>query len=82
MEYRLKYRDIPWFVAFIVLPGKILGTVLIKWPLRFADHWEHNLVILGLSIMMVIAIVAGMYYVTDGTVNLLTIFLEGIGIIK
>ena len=30
MEYRLKYRDIPWPVALGVLPGKIIGTLFIK----------------------------------------------------
>jgi len=29
MEYRLKYRDIPWGVALTVLPGKIIGKFII-----------------------------------------------------
>lgn len=30
MEYRVRYRDIPWSVAIGVLPGKIIGTFCIK----------------------------------------------------
>jgi len=29
MEYRLKYRDIPWGVALTVLTGKIIGKFII-----------------------------------------------------
>lgn len=82
MEYRLRYRDIPWFVAFTVLPGKILGTVFIKWPQRFADNWTHNLVITGLIISLVLGLSGLIHYVSDGEVNLFTAFLEWIGVIK
>ena len=29
-EHRVPYRDIPWGVAFAVLPGKIIGTFILK----------------------------------------------------
>ena len=38
MEYRLKYRDIPWPIAIAVLPGKIIGTFILN-PLAW---WSGN----------------------------------------
>lgn len=40
MEYRVRYRDIPWFVALGVLPGKIIGTFFIKPWLKFKRDWK------------------------------------------
>ena len=40
MEYRIKYRDIPWPVAIGVLPGKIIGTFLIKPWFRLKRNWK------------------------------------------
>ena len=40
MEYRVRYRDIPWFVAIGVLPGKIIGTFFIKPWLKFRRDWK------------------------------------------
>jgi hypothetical protein len=41
MEYRLKYRDIPWIVAFGVLPGKIIGTLFIKPFIKLRRNRGH-----------------------------------------
>lgn len=38
MEYRVKYRDIPWPVAIGVLPGKIIGALFIKPWKRFTRN--------------------------------------------
>ncbi len=82
MEYRLKYRDIPWVVAFIVLPGKVLGTVFIAWPARYIANWRHNSVIVGLVAIMAVVLAVMIHYITDGTINLFAIFLEWTGVIK
>jgi len=47
MEHRVKYRDIPWGVAFGVLPGKIIGTFFIKPGIAFRCDWPHILVRAG-----------------------------------
>ena len=44
MEYRLRYRDVPWFVAIGVLPGKIIGTFFIKPWLKFKRDWKNTIV--------------------------------------
>ena len=43
MEYRLKYRDIPWGVAIGVLPGKIIGTFIIRPALNLKRNWKYIL---------------------------------------
>ena len=80
MEYRLKYRDIPWYVAFFVLPGKILGTVFIKWPVAIVENWEHFMVSIGLTIILVFLLIVGVHYVTDGDVNLIDLTLRYLGV--
>lgn len=58
MEYRMKYRDIPWRVAIGVLPGKIIGSFIIR-PYVFLDskRWVRH-VIGTLKLMGLIAILA------------------------
>ena len=41
MEYRMKYRDIPWMVALTVLPGKIIGTFFIKPPIYLKINFKR-----------------------------------------
>lgn len=59
MEYRVRYRNIPWPVAICVLPGKIIGTFFIKPWLRFKRDWNrilmrrlHNLVVLMIVLLV------------------------------
>ena len=73
MEYRLKYRDVPWSVAFGVLPGKIIGTFLIKPVEKFKRNWEvilhkwlTRLLIIVLLAMMVVAVWALFDHLTAG----------------
>jgi len=37
MEYRLRYRDIPWTVAIMTLPCKIVGTLIGK-PIDYINE--------------------------------------------
>ena len=41
MEYRLRYRDLPWSVALAALPGKIIGGYLIRPTEAIADDPMH-----------------------------------------
>ena len=73
MEYRLKYRDIPWGVALGVLPGKIIGTFFIKPWMRAARDWGYTVrrwisrLIFTLLILMMIALILGLIdTATDG----------------
>jgi len=43
MDYRVKYRDIPWPVAIGVLPGKIIGAWMIDPALNFKQNWKRIL---------------------------------------
>ena len=43
MDYRVKYRDIPWPVAISVLPGKIIGAWIIDPALNFIQNWKRIL---------------------------------------
>lgn len=84
MEYRVKYRDIPWSVALAVLPGKIIGTFFIKPGIRFKyDHrrilrnWIINAagcVVILLAIALIITLVN---IGTDGKVGELILPLLG-----
>lgn len=58
MEYRMKYRDIPWRVAIGVLPGKVIGSFIIN-PYVFLNskRWVRH-VIATLKLMSVITILA------------------------
>lgn len=44
MEYRLRYRDIPWGVALTVLPGKIIGRLIIAPVFHIAENWKRILI--------------------------------------
>lgn len=82
MDYRLKYRDIPWHVAFMVPFGKVFGTLFIKWPAAFINNLKDSLVITGLITFLTVAIFVMIHYVTDGQVNLLGNILRYIGLIR
>ena len=43
MEYRVPYRDIPWGVAFCVLPGKIIGRCILDPIHNFVRNWKSIL---------------------------------------
>jgi len=80
MEYRLKYRDIPWSVAIGVLPGKIIGTFLIKPWLRFKRNWQRTVVrwltgfmVTIIALMLVLLLMTLLDTVTDGSVQKLLI---------
>lgn len=45
MEYHMKYRDIPWGVALTVLPGKIIGSLIIKPAKKFENNWKSILLL-------------------------------------
>ena len=79
MEYRLKYRDIPWHVVIMVLPGKVFGTIFIKWPLQFAEKWEKNIAGIGICLLGAIACMLILYFITSGDVNLFATLLRVMG---
>jgi len=64
MEYRMKYRDIPWIVAICVLPGKIIGTFIIKPVNEFRYNWKRTLIRCAeiLMIALVIAFVMALLF--------------------
>lgn len=71
MEYRVRYRDIPWGVALTVLPGKIIGTFIIKPVNRFRNNWKKILIRWGKRILFVFAVlvVIAMFF---GLLNAIT----------
>jgi len=76
MEHRLKYRDIPWLVALGVLPGKIIGTFLIKpfLKLTFNDGYLAKVWLTRLLVVSLVFVVGGLFlalvdYATDGAVT-------------
>lgn len=42
MEYRMRYRDIPWGVAVCVLPGKIIGRCIIH-PIQYVKRYPMRI---------------------------------------
>jgi len=73
MEYRVRYRDIPWFVAIGVLPGKIIGTFFIKPWLRFRRNWKsitrrwvERFALLCMVLAIVGAVLGLVNHLTDG----------------
>jgi len=76
MEHRVRFRDIPWPMAIAVLPGKIIGTFIIKPILWFKDD-PFNASLkscLGVAIGLLIFISAAML---DGVV-----FEEKLGVVN
>lgn len=75
MEYHMKYRDIPWGVALTVLPGKIIGSLIIKPAKKFENNWKSILLlwikcfafILVLIIVSVAIVILVDLLVNDGT---------------
>ena len=71
MEYRVKYRDLPWSVAFGVLPGKIIGHFILK-PVHWVIHHPHKTLsfllftLLGISLTGLILVLANI--AVDGAV--------------
>lgn len=60
MEYRVPLTQIPWSIALLALPAKILGTIL--------QHWKSALKgILAIVILLVvwILIVEGTHWLMD-----------------
>lgn len=63
MDYRLKYRDIPWRVALGVLPGKLIGSFFIKPYIKFMYRWrniissnaKHLLVVIAICLVIALA---------------------------
>jgi hypothetical protein len=75
MEYRLKYRDIPWSVALAALPGKIIGTFFIKPWLRFKrdyrrilHNWMMNATVCAVVLLVIALIMTLVNIGTDGKV--------------
>ena len=74
MDYRMKYRDVPWSVALGCLLGKILFTLTFKWMIWVEKNWRRILWKIGkLSfIVFIILLIATMALLlanklTDGT---------------
>jgi len=62
MESRLRYRDIPWGVAFCVLPGKIIGRCVIDPCVRFSVSWKRIMMrwLQRLLIFTIVIVVVGL----------------------
>ena len=72
MEYRMRYRDIPWGVALAVLPGKIIGCWIFRPMEWFERKWKRILLKIGkfLLISLMVCIVIGCLFVLiDKTTN-------------
>jgi hypothetical protein len=80
MDQRLNYRDIPWHVAIAVMPGKILGTIFIKWPNWIVDEWKQFLVGLGLIFAIFLLLWLGLYEISDGDINIFKLILQLFGV--
>lgn len=75
MEYRAKYRDIPWPVAVGVLPGKIVGTLFIKPWIKLkrsnthtARVWLRGLCVLLLTLVILAVMFALIDQLTHGAI--------------
>lgn len=83
MEYRLKYRDLPWSTAVCVLPGKIIGTFIIK-PFLYIKEDPMNLImrfaITSLFLLLVAFLMTflliGVDAVTGGDVGIIKAYHE------
>jgi hypothetical protein len=76
MEFRMKYRDIPWSVAIGVLPGKIVGTLFIKPWIRLKRNngrvaivWLRRLCVLLLALVILAVIFTLIDQLTHGAVG-------------
>ena len=77
MEYRMKYRDIPWSVAFGVFFGKLYWTFIVRPPMWFKSvrwgylarktFWKCMKFMLWFLIALVICIV--IFLVLNETLN-------------
>ena len=75
MEYRLKYRDIPWLVAIEVLPGKIIGSLFIKpWRrLMYNNSYRARVWFARFCVALLLAVMSVLLFMlineaTDGAV--------------
>lgn len=72
MEYRMKYRDIPWSVALTLLPGKIIGTLFIKPPIYLRRNFNRLLRKYGPPIIiciMALMIFLAVFMIIDYTIG-------------
>lgn len=85
MEYRMKYRDVPWMVALTVLPGKIIGTFFIKPPIYLKRNFKRLflkymppilLIMIVLMVLMVVFMVVDHLSGGNGSAWLKHIFLK------
>ena len=67
MEHRVRFRDIPWPMAIAVLPGKIIGTFIIKPILWFKDDPLNAILRCCVSVMITLLVI-GSVSVFDGVV--------------
>jgi len=76
MEYRLKYRDVPWGVALAVLPGKIIGKFIIN-PFEYTTrNWKQMLVsglegilLAAVGLVIIVAVLSFVEIFTDGAIS-------------
>lgn len=73
MEYRMRYRDIPWGVAVCVLPGKIIGRCIIhpfryvsKYPMRILSKIGKFLLVVAITMIIFGIVVVLADRLTDG----------------
>jgi len=84
MEYRMKYRDIPWSIAFAVLPGKIIGIFFAR-PLLKLFTWlstDDNdelvfFIFMAVSIFSLIASVVYVHFIQEYMVLLEVLLSDG-----
>jgi hypothetical protein len=82
MEYRLKYRDIPWSVAIMSLPLKIIGTFIGR-PIEYIANnpYEFLIKVLWKLLWAFVLVIVFMALMTladitfDGKLG----FMEGVG---
>ena len=66
MEYRLRYRDLPWSVALAALPGKIIGGYLIRPTEAIADDPMHYVAKFAKFLLFVVLVLALSLLITIG----------------
>ena len=74
MDYRVKYRDIPWGVALSVLPGKIIGTWFIKPGITFRCNWRDILMRWLKKLLILVAVLVIILVI----ITMIEIFSEGL----
>ena len=64
MEYRMRYRDVPWPVALAVLPGKVIGTFILRPVFYIKRRWKKILSNI-VSVMAVLGFSTAIYLFID-----------------